>query len=161
MRSPHLSPFHRSVLCRIIQPALHRCSLRSTDLCSAESFSLRCIAARSVPPIRAQSPQIGSVAACSAPQPPPTASPLPLPSASRAGAGRQPAPVPRHGPARHGPARDVTSWVTASRWPRRGGRDQGDVIIIRLCSRPAPYPIVFHSSESAGVLGPLRGCVRA
>ena len=26
---------------------------------------------------------------------------------------------------------------------------------------PGPYPTVFHSSESAGVLGPLWGCVRA
>ena len=44
-----------------------------------------------------------------------------LPSASRAGAGRQSVPAPGHGPARRGPARDVTSRVTASRWPRRGG----------------------------------------
>ena len=56
----------------------------------------------------------------SAPRPPPTASPLPLLSASRAGAGRQPVPVLGHGPARHGPVRDVTSRVTVSRWPRRG-----------------------------------------
>ena len=35
-----------------------------------------------------------------------------------------------------------------------------DVIIIRRRSRLAPYPIVFHSWESAGVLGPLRGVVR-
>ena len=32
-----------------------------------------------------------------------------------------------------------------------------DVIIVRLRFRLAPYPIVVHSSESAGVLGPLRG----
>ena len=45
--------------------------------------------------------------------------------ASRAGAGRQPVPVPGHGPARHGPARDLTSRVTASRWPRRGDVTRG------------------------------------
>ena len=67
-----------------------------------------------------------------------TASPLPLPSASRAGAGRQPVPAPGHGPARLGPARDVTSRATESRWLRRGG----DVIIVRRRSRLAPYPTV-------------------
>ena len=80
--------------------------------------------------------------------------------ASRAGAGRQPVPAPGHGPARLGPARNVTSRVTASRWPRRGdvtrGRDHRPPAL-----PPGPYPIVFHSSESAVVLGPLRGCVRA
>ena len=92
----------------------------------------------------------------SAPRQPLTASPLPLPSASRAGAGRQPVPAPGHGPARLGSARNVTSRVTASRWPRRGdvtrGRDHRPPAL-----PPGPYPIVFHSSESAGVLGPLRG----
>ena len=44
-------------------------------------------------------------------------------SESRAGAGRQPVPVAGHGPARDGPARDVTNRVTASRWPRRGDCD--------------------------------------
>ena len=89
---------------------------------ACESFS---IATRSVQLIRA--PQIGSVAEFSAPRPPPTASPLPIPLTCPAGAGRQPVPVPGHGSARHGPARDVTSRVTASRWPCRGvvtmGRD--------------------------------------
>ena len=59
-----------------------------------------------------------SVAEFSAPHPPPTASPLPPES------GISPFPVPGLG---YGPARDVTSRVTASRWPRRGdvtsGRD--------------------------------------
>ena len=62
------------------------------------------------------------------------------------------------GPAR--PARDVTIRVTASlrprweTWPR-------DVMIVRLRFHLAPYPIIVHSSESVGVLGPLRGGVRA
>ena len=76
------------------------------------------IAAFSVQLIRA--PQIGSVAEFSAPRPPPMASPLPVSSASRAGGGHQPVPVPGHGP-----ARDVTSRVMASRWPRRGDVTRG------------------------------------
>ena len=45
----------------------------------------------------------------------------------------------------------VTPGVT---WP-------GVVIIVRRRSRLAPYPIVFHSSESSGVQEPLLECVRA
>ena len=88
----------------------HRSFLRSTDSGSADRISCRVSASR----------------------PPPTDSPLPLQVTFHrppAGGGRQPVPVPGHGPARHGPARDVTSRVTASRWSRRGdvtrARDHG------------------------------------
>ena len=81
-----------------------------------------CIAAFSFQLIRA--PQIGSVAEISAPRPPPTASPLPLPSASRQEPGVSPFLFQdTAGPTRAGPRRDKPSH--GSRWPRRGGRDQG------------------------------------
>ena len=123
---------------RFIQP---RSFLRSTDSCSADRISCRTFSH----------------------WPPQTALPLPITLASRAGAGRhsQPVPVPgpgparpgtgRPGPARTGPQRDKPGYGVTVASP---GDVTRDVIIVRL----APYPIIFHSSESAGVLGPLRVC---
>ena len=106
-----------------------------------------------------RAPQIGSAAEFFSPSAasdglaPQAAPPIGLAGRSRASA-RSGSWI-RAGPERAGARRDKpVHGVTVANVTR-------DVIIVRQRSRLAPYPIVVHSSESAGVLAPLRGCVRA
>ena len=73
----------------------------------------------------------------------------PEPASARSGPGT------RAGPTWAGPRRDKPGHGVTVATP--GGDVTRDVIIVRRRSRLPPYPIVFRSSESAGVLSPYGG----